>query len=375
MSPLDSCLLDRIRLRWVPLLLLVGLSGCTNGEYYAQLFDGQLDLLRRREPVAAIVADPARDPELRRRLAMAEQARAFASRELGLPDNRSYRLYAQLERPFVVWNLFAAPELSLAPLTHCFPVAGCVAYRGYYAQGAARGAAALLQQDGWDTYVAGIEAYSTLGWFDDPLLSSMLRWDDERLAALIFHELAHQQFYLADDTAFNESYASFVEREGLRQWRAARGLAPTDQRGERQREQFTALILASRARLERLYASPVADGRKRAAKAAEFARLRRDYRQLRDGPWQGDGRYDAWIYAPLNNAKLLPFGLYDQWLPAFAALFRQVWGDWPAFYARVRALGNLSPAARAQALRILAANPAASAAVKNSTAFTSGGER
>ena len=247
-------LLDRRARRLVPLLLGVLLSGCASLDYYAQVSRGQLDLLAARQPVADLLADPQTDPQLQRRLALAQQARDFASARLALPDNRSYRLYADLRRPYVVWNVFATPELSLAPLTHCFPVAGCVAYRGFYQQGRARGAAALLQGEGLDTYVAGIEAYSTLGWFDDPILNTMLRWDDERLAAVIFHELAHQQLYVADDTAFNESFASFVEQEGLRQWRAARGLAPGDAHAERMRRQFTQLILASRERLQALYA-------------------------------------------------------------------------------------------------------------------------
>ncbi|WP_137817602.1 aminopeptidase [Pseudomonas sp. 2FG] len=348
-----SWLLDPPNPHWVPLLLALGLSGCSSAGYYTQLLGGQLELLQRREPVAELLADPARDPALRQRLVLAQAARAFASAELGLPDNRSYRLYADLARPFVLWNLFATPEFSLAPQTQCFPIAGCVAYRGFYEQNRARGAAALLQQQGLDTYVAGVEAYSTLGWFDDPLLNTMLRWDDQRLAAVIFHELAHQQFYLPGDTAFNESYASFVEAEGLRQWRAARGLpVPADNR-ERQREQFTALVLASRARLETLYASGQSEAALRHGKAVEFERLRAEYRQLRAREWAGMGRYDAWIDSPLNNAKLLPFGLYDQWVPAFAQLFRQVNGDWPAFYAEVKGLGELPCAMREQALKRL----------------------
>ncbi|WP_068828875.1 aminopeptidase [Pseudomonas sp. BMS12] len=347
-------LLDRCPRLLVPLLLGLLLNGCASLDYYTQLGRGQLALLAAREPVDKLLADPARDPELRRRLALAQQARDFASRALHLPDNRSYRLYADLGRPYVVWNVFATPELSLAPLTHCFPIAGCVAYRGFYQQGRARGAAALLQGEGLDTYVAGIEAYSTLGWFDDPILNTMLHWGDERLAALIFHELAHQQLYVADDTVFNESFASFVEHEGARQWRAARGLAPLDAGAERQRRQFTELILASRARLQALYESPASDAEKRQGKAAEFARLRLDYAALRDSQWQGDRRYDAWIAAPLNNARLLPFGLYDQWLDAFAALFAQVEGDWPAFYRRAADLGALPAAERERALRALA---------------------
>lgn len=355
LPPSLIALLDRTRRASVPLLLAALLSGCASLEYYAQLGRGHLDLLRARQPVADLLADPAQDPALQRRLQQTQLARRFASSHLALPDNGSYRVYAPLQRPYVVWNVFATPELSLAPQTHCFPIAGCVAYRGYYALGRARGAAALLQRQGLDTYVGGVEAYSTLGWFDDPLLSTMLRWDDQRLAALIFHELAHQRLYVQDDTAFNESFASFVEEQGLQQWRASQGLAETDAGGEQQRRQFTALILASRERLQQLYDGPLDDAHKRAAKAAEFERLRAEYRQLRDGQWQGDRRYDAWINAPLNNAKLLPFGLYDQWVPAFAALFREVEGDWPAFYARAEQLGRLAPEARLQALQRLSA--------------------
>ncbi len=345
--------IDSWRWRWVPLLVALLLGGCSSLDYYGQLARGQFELLRARVPVEALVRDPDSDPELRRRLTLALQARRFASAELGLPDNRSYRLYADLQRPYVLWNLFATAEFSVKPQLHCFPVAGCVAYRGYFSQGRARGAAALRRLQGQDTYVSGVEAYSTLGWFDDPLLSSMLGWSDERLVALIFHELAHQQLYVADDSAFNESFASFVEREGLRQWQAARGLPVADPRGVRQREQFTELVLASRARLEMLYASELPVAQMRAAKQAEFARLRRDYRALRDRQWGGDGRYDAWIAAPLNNAKLLPFGLYDRWVPAFARLFAEAGRDWPRFYRRAAALGRLPREQRDAALHEL----------------------
>lgn len=340
--------------RWlVPVLCGVLLNGCASLDYYAQVSRGQLDLLAARQPVAELLAAPQTAPELKRRLALAQQARRFASTKLGLPDNRSYRLYADLKRPYVVWNVFATPELSLQPLTHCFPIAGCVAYRGYYQQGRARGAAALLQAEGFDTYVAGVEAYSTLGWFADPILNTMLRWDDQRLAAVIFHELAHQQLYVPDDTAFNESFASFVEHQGLRQWRTARGLAVDDVQEARMRRQFTALILASRERLQALYDGPLDDAGKRVAKAAEFTRLRAEYRALRDTQWGGDGRYDAWINAPLNNARLLPFGLYDQWVPAFTALFEQAGGDWAAFYRRATELGELPLVERERALAAL----------------------
>lgn len=330
------------------------LNGCASAGYYSQLVGGQLRLLQAREPIDQVIVDPARDPQLKAHLAQAREARTFASNHLHLPDNRSYRLYADIGRPFVVWNVFATPEFSLAPHTHCFPVAGCVAYRGYYSQGAARGEAALQRLQGMDVTIGGVEAYSTLGWFDDPILSSMMHWGDERLATLIFHELAHQRFYVQDDTEFNESFATFVEQEGTRQWRASRGLAPDNGKQVRQRDQFIQLILDTRQRLEKLYAQPLPAEGMRQHKAAEFERLRTDYEQLRDTQWAGDKRYDAWVYAPLNNARLLPFGLYDQWVPAFAALFKQKDGDWVGFYTAVEQLGKLPIDERKAALKVLA---------------------
>jgi predicted aminopeptidase len=347
----DVSPIDFLRRLAVPLLALL-LCGCSTLDYYAHLGQGQWQLLHARKPVERLLADPATDPKLAERLRLSQTARDFASAHLHLPDNRSYRLYADLHRSFVVWNVFATPEFSLDPKLHCFPIAGCVAYRGYYQQGRARGAAALLRQQGLDTYIGGVEAYSTLGWFDDPLLSSMLRWSDERLVAVIFHELAHQQYYLAGDTAFNESFATFVEREGLRQWHVARGETPPAS-DDRQRQQFVELVLASRERLRQLYASGLPEQDMRAAKRAEFERLRRDYRALRQREWGGQGRFDAWIDSPLNNAKLLPFGLYDQWVPAFAALLEREGRDWPAFYKAVAQLGELPEAKRLAELQRL----------------------
>ncbi len=330
------------------------LNGCSSLSYYGQLASGQLQLLRAREPVAKVIADPARDAKLRTHLAQSQKARAFASEHLHLPDNQSYRLYADIGRPFVVWNVFATPEFSLSPQNHCFPIAGCVAYRGYYSQSAARGEAAIQRLQGMDVSIGGVEAYSTLGWFNDPILNSMMGWGDERLATLIFHELAHQRFYVKDDTEFNESFATFVEQEGTRQWRAFRGLPPENDSKLKQRDQFIQLILGTRSRLEKLYSQPLATAQMRERKAAEFERFRQDYRAMRDDQWAGDKRYDAWVNAPLNNARLLPFGLYDQWVPAFAALFRQVEGNWVRFYAEVEKLGGLPVVERKSALKVLA---------------------
>lgn len=337
-----------------PALLLL-LSGCSSISYYSQLATGQLQLLKAREPIADVIADPSRDPTLREQLSQAQKARDFASEHLHLPNNQSYRLYADIGRRYVVWNVFATGEFSLEPVSHCFPIAGCVAYRGYYDQGSARGEAALQKLEGNDVYVSGVEAYSTLGWFDDPIISSMMNWGSERLMTLIFHELAHQRFYVKDDSEFNESYANFVEQEGTRQWRAARGLLPETSSETLHRDQFTVLVLTARERLKQLYVQPLPPEVMRTRKAAEFEQLRADYRQMRDAQWAGDKRYDAWINAPMNNARLLPFGLYDQWVPAFAALFKQVGGDWVAFYQAVEKLGGLPRDERKEALERLMA--------------------
>ncbi|MEN5245190.1 aminopeptidase [Pseudomonas atacamensis] len=347
-------LLDRVFPILFPGVLFLLLNGCTSVSYYSQLASGQLQLLRAREPVEKVIADPSRDAQVRAHLAQSQKARTFASEHLHLPDNQSYRLYADIGRPFVVWNVFATAEFSLTPQNHCFPIAGCVAYRGYYSQSAARGEAALQRLQGMDVSIGGVEAYSTLGWFNDPILNSMMGWGDERLATLIFHELAHQKFYVKDDTEFNESFATFVEQEGTRQWRAFRGLPAESDARLKQRDQFIGLVLDTRSRLETLYAQPLSVEQMRERKAAEFERLRREYRVMRDSQWAGDKRYDAWVNAPLNNARLLPFGLYDQWVPAFAAVFRQVDGDWMRFYAEVERLGRLPVDERKAALRALA---------------------
>ena len=343
MTPRVRCLLA---IALIPLI-----NGCSSASYYSQLAGGQWQILQAREPVSTVIADPQRPVVLREQLVKAQAARNFASQHLYLPDNQSYRLYADLKRPYVVWNVFATPEFSLTPVTHCFPIAGCVAYRGYYSQGAARGEAALQRQDGKDVFVSGVEAYSTLGWFDDPILNSMLTWGDERLATLIFHELAHQRFYVKDDSEFNESFASFVEQEGTRQWRARQGLSPASDNGLQQRKQFIALVLDTRQRLQDLYAQPLPADEMRQRKAAEFERMRHEYRQLRDQQWGGNKRFDGWVNSPMNNAKLLPFGLYDQWVPAFTAMFESVDGNWPNFYREVEQLAKLPLQQRKAALQ------------------------
>ncbi len=328
----------------------VGLCACGSIRYYAQAVHGQGELVLKRRPVRKLLADPATDPKLAARLSLALAAREFASRQLGLPDNRSYTGYVALQRPYVVWNVFATPRYSVAAIRHCFPVAGCVAYRGWFSEQAAQADAVRMQRRGDDVWVGGVPAYSTLGWFADPILSSMLRWDDDELAGTIFHELAHQLIYAKGDTAFNESFASFVQAEGLREWRAARGLPPDDGHAQAMADGFTRLVLDLRERLKKLYASGADTEAMEAGKQREIAAFRERYAQWRDAHWPNEHRYDDWVAKPINNARLLPFGLYDQWTPAFAAIFRASSAQWPAFYARVRALARESKAKRDAAL-------------------------
>jgi predicted aminopeptidase len=334
------------------LALLVAATALLPGCYYGHLLKGQYELLSRREPIDALIAKPGTDPALRRRLERALDARAFASRELKLPDNGSYTTYADLGRPYAVWNVFATPELSLQPHEWCYPFLGCLAYRGYYDPKRAQRDAEGLRKEGMDVLVSGIAAYSTLGWFDDPLLNTIGGTDDD-LAGTIFHELAHQVEFAEGDTAFNESFANFVEQEGLRQYvKAAPELIQAARQRQQRENEFIALVLAARARLEAVYAGAAPDAEKRARKGAEFTRLRAEYEVLKQG-WGGDARFDGWMSGEANNARLLPFGLYQAWVPAFEALFRQENGDWARFYGRVKELAELDEEERREQLEKL----------------------
>lgn len=337
--------------------LALGLStaGCASPAYYLQAFSGQMDILAKRRPVNEVLNDPTTAPQTRQQLGAVLRLREFASRELGLPDNESYRRYADLDRPYAVWNVFAAPELSLKPIEWCFPFAGCVSYRGYFAQADAEAFAAGLHAQGNDVYVGGAIAYSTLGWFDDPVLNTMLRRPEPELAGLIFHELAHQRLYLKGDTAFNESFAVTVELEGVRRWYerhdAPQVYADYLERKKR-RDEFTALVLKYRARIEAVYAAPRPDDEKRALKRETFAELRREHTALK-ARWGGYDGYDGWFDAGLNNARIAAVGVYHQYVAAFQALLAKHRGDLAAFYREAQELARLPPDERATMLEKL----------------------
>lgn len=343
-----------------PALLALGgavalLCGCADLGYYVRAARGQTEVLEKARPIADVVADPATAPDVRARLEAVERIREFASRELGLPGGAGFRTYADLGRPFVVWNVYATPELSLAPRQWCFPLAGCVTYRGYFSETEARGFADVLAAAGDDVYVGGVAAYSTLGWFDDPVLNTFVRYPEPDLARLIFHELAHRMAYAKDDTVFNESFATSIELEGVGRWLAASGTKEeraSVREAERRRADFHALIERCRARLEALYASAAPDDEKRRGKAALFADLQDEYAAARDA-WHGYSGYDAWFAQPLNNAHVASVTTYTRLVPAFEALLARLGGDLPRFYAAAKALAALPRAERET--RLLAA--------------------
>ena len=333
------------------LAALLPLGGCSTAEFYWQGITGQIDLLTRAQSISSVLEN-VRDPAVKRKLERVMAIRDYATRELGLPDNASYRRYTELDRRFVLWNVFATPPLSLTPRQWCFPIAGCVNYRGYFAEKDARAEAAKLAANGDDVHIGGVPAYSTLGYFADPMLSTFIRYPDAEIARLIFHELAHQVVYAKDDTVFNESYAVAVEEEGLRRWLAAQHDPDLDrqyQTGERYRATFRTLVERTRSKLEKLYASNLSDDGKRAGKAEAFEAMREEYAADKRA-WGGFSAYDYWFAQGPNNASLAAVGLYTQKVPQFQALLAAEGGDLPRFYARVKALAALPKAERETAL-------------------------
>ena len=348
----------RVASRIVVVVATCALAGCSAIEFYWQGIAGQAEILARARPISDVI-ETTPDPALKARLARARAIREFATRELALPDNRSYTTYADLGRPFVVWNVFAAPGLSLTARQWCFPVAGCVSYRGYFAEGDARAEAARLASEGDDVHVGGVPAYSTLGYFDDPVLSTFVRYREAELARLVFHELAHQVVYVKDDSSFNESFAVAVEEEGVARWLSveskkrdpseAASLVADAARGRRIRADFRAMIASARARLAAVYGSTASDEEKRAAKAGVFAEMRAEHERQKEAS-DGALTFDRWFAAGANNAGIAAAGLYADRVPQFKAILAAENGDLVRFYGRVKALAVLPKAERELAL-------------------------
>ena len=353
------------RIAWLfaALALVASLGGCADVRYYLQSVSGHLQMLNATRPVTEWIGDPQTPAQLRERLALTQRVRSFAVTELKLPDNPSYHRYADLKRSAVVWNVVAAPEFSLKLKTWCFPVTGCVGYRGYFNEAAAREEEATLKVDGQETGVYGVPAYSTLGWMNwaggDPLLNTFIGYPEGELARLIFHELAHQVVYASGDTMFNESFATAVERLGSQRWLATeasddarRAYAAFDGR----RQQFRALALGTRRALTALYAREPATAPAQRQQAEEkqqiMQKFRSDYAQLKDS-WGGFAGYDRWVQSA-NNATFGAQAAYDELVPAFETLFVQQGSDWTRFYDAVKRLAAMPRADRDSALKSLA---------------------
>jgi len=339
---------------------LCGISGCTSLGYLGQSVGGHLELMRLAKPVDVWLEDPTTAAPLKRKLALSQRMRQFAVRELHLPDNRSYTRYADIGRSAVVWNVVATPELSLQLKTWCFPVMGCVGYRGYFDKANADAMAASLREQGLEVDVYGVPAYSTLGWTNwlggDPLLSTFMQWPDAEVARLVFHELAHQVAYASDDTAFNESFAVAVERIGGTRWLAIEGDASSLRQFEAvqiRREDFRALTTRTRAALVALYAGPLPPDEKRRRKDELFAQMRADYARIKAERWGGYTGYDAFM-ARANNASLAVQGAYNDLVPDFERLFERTGRDFVAFYREVQRLAALPKAERHATLRAAA---------------------
>jgi predicted aminopeptidase len=333
-----------MRLGGLLLLAALGpvLGGCATLSYYSQAVSGQLDLMRRATPIGEELASDSVSAALKAKLRAVMGIREFASRELALPDNGSYKSYADLGRRYVVWNVFA----------------GCVGYRGYFGEADAQAAGAALRARGYNVYVGGVPAYSTLGWFDDPVLSTFIQYPESELARLIFHELAHQLLYVRNDTRFNESFAVTVEQAGVERWLA---LSANEReranyaRLERMRRGFLALLAKYRAILEAYYRQDLPPDEMRLGKAQRFAEMDAEYQQLK-AAWGGFAGYDRWFAGKPNNATLASVALYTELVPAFRALLAREGGDLPRFYAAVKDLAKLPKDERDARLRSMIEN-------------------
>lgn len=334
------------------LAAVVPLSGCASVDYLLHVTGGHLDMMAARRPIPSVIEDAATPAQVRARLERVQLMRRFAAEVLALPEAGSYRDYADVGRSYVVWSVTAAPVLSLEAHRWCYPVVGCLSYRGYFDLARASAEAERMRAQGYDVYVAPVQAYSTLGWFDDPVLNTLMRGSEWYTASIIFHELTHARLYVPGDTAFNEAYAVAVQEEGERRWLARYGDEPAranHARFQRAQAAFLDAVNATRLQLLALYASARPDAEKLAAKAAAFRALRARYAGMR-AQW-GDYRgYDRWFGQDLNNAKLALMSTYNELVPRFTALIEQVGGDMESFHDEVARIATLDKTARRAAL-------------------------
>ena len=326
-------------------------------EYYWQAVNGHTDILKRERPISEMLAEPDLEPELRILLEEMQRARDFASTELGLPENDSYRQYADIGRDYVIWNVIATEEFSVAPQTWCFPFAGCVSYRGFFTESDAEDFASHLRSEGKDVYVAGARAYSTLGWFDDPLLNTMLYRDEAMRVGVLFHELAHQKIYVQNDTAFNEAFATAVAEEGVRRWFLYNGKTGNYARyleAQQRRAEFNVLLKNSRAQLEELYKQSFDPDLMRKEKQKLFLQLKSNYVVLKRN-WDSNKGYDVWMAQHLNNAHLALAATYHELVPDIKRYMHNTGGDLQLFYKQMEQLSRLPISDRHDMLRSVSA--------------------
>ena len=325
------------------LAVCVLLTACESTAYYAQAVGGHAGIMIKRQPIERILDSDDATPELKAQLTKILELRVFAGSSLYLPWEDQYDTYVQLDSDYAVWNIFAAPELSLEPRTWCYPVVGCAGYRGYYDRVDANAYGEQLRGDGYDVYIGGVAAYSTLGWFNDPVLSTFIKLPESALASLLFHEMAHQLLFVEGDTMFNESFATVVAREGVRRWLSDRNDNEAWQRfleDQQQMQQFLDLVSTHRDSLEKIYASEVANEEKHISKAEIIANLKDSHEALKQD-WGGTSPYDAWFAQDINNAQLNAVAAYFDLAPAFESLLQQQGGDLQAFYTESRRLAEL----------------------------------
>lgn len=335
--------------------LLIPIIGCENISYYGQAVKGQVEILASRESIIDLVEEPDLNDKVRAKLQLVLEVREFAKTELALPVGGSYSSYVDLMRPYVVWNIVAVPELSLTPITWCYPIVGCASYRGYFSEQAAREYADGLVAEKNDVFLGGVSAYSTLGFFDDPILNTFLRRSDDSLAGLIFHELAHQVLYVQGDTTFNESFANAVEQEGLKRWRKAKG-RNSQQINNREslikrRQAFIELVLRYRDQLQVVFSDTnLSEQEKRDQKQLIYSNLRLEYETGYKAKYNGYRGYDNWFNDNLNNAKLVTVSTYEDLVPEFLKLIEKNSGDMLKFYDACRGLTKLDKTTRRQRL-------------------------
>ena len=337
---------------FVTVLLLISVSlmaACQSLGYYAQSARGQFQVFNQSKPIDSWLQKNNADKKLKQKLHWIQQVREFASEELDLPKNKSYTEYADLDRNYVVWNIFAAPSLSLKPHRWCYPIIGCQAYRGYFSRQPAIDYAQGLENQGFDVSVGGVRAYSTLGWFNDPVLNTFINYPENDLAGLIFHELAHQLVYIKGDTVFNESFATLVEMKGVEKW-LKKNATQEELLSYRKTQNFEAavigLILRHKKALEQLYSSRLTDAVKLKQKDQVFAALKREYEKLKTVNDVTKSSWDSWFARDLNNANMIAIGSYYDKVDEFDKLFEKAEGDFSAYYAEVKNLAKLSPAKR-----------------------------